>query len=137
MHPLAGEGVTNNRHSSDVLIEMDSPPLTPSYNELSQIERRRKALPSTTSESDRTSSGWLATVNRRQQVLTILQKFCRSKAIAAFDGNGSANKLTETVFYELFSQEVCSSFLRNIFFYIYALTLQIHLGFFKTFISTL
>jgi len=108
MHPLPEEKVAESNHlSSNAVLEMDSPS-TPPYTKLSQIERRRKALPSTTSESDRrSSSGWLATVNRRQQVLTTLQQLCKSNAISASDAaDGSANKLTETFFYELFSKEV-------------------------------
>lgn len=114
MQSLPEEEVESNRASSNVVLEMDSPS-TPPYIKLSQIERRRKALPSTTSESDRrSSSGWLATVNRRQQVLTTLQQLCKSKAIAASDvADGSTNKLTEAIFYELFSLEVYSLVFQN------------------------
>lgn len=138
MHPLPEEEVESNPlSSSNVVLEMDSP-TTPPYIKLSQVERRRKALSSTTSESDRrSSSGWLATVNRRQQVLTFLHQLCKSKAITASDAaDGSANKLTETFFYELFSQEVYSSLFQNSI-YLLVLISPIHLGCFKAIISTL
>lgn len=52
------------------------------------------------------ATGWLASVNKRQNDLTNLQIFCRSK-MSSISRDGTTNKLTLTGFCELFSSQVC------------------------------
>ena len=64
-------------------------------------------IPAPSPSVDRSSAtGWLASVNKRQNDLTNLQIFCRSKISSIFR-DGTTNKLTLNGFCELFSSQVC------------------------------
>ncbi len=107
MDPLTDEEKVK-LDASSILLDIETPSSelsTPKASHYLKANHKNIVLHQSKIPSPQNSaSGWLATVNKRQQNLTNLQIFCKSK-ITSISRDGST-KLTKAGFTELFSSQV-------------------------------